>query len=156
MISGLDPLRLVLTAAYTRPDASVLRLRWSSATPLPDTAVSGAAQVVSAWPSVWMTNWSASGLPFWLLYMTPSLFPPNAMSVEMSSLPTVAEPGRMNGVPHVSSLPVVRFTQIRPPCSQVAHSLPVESLSITSVSDRTLLIVAGNPVSSEYVSVEVL
>ena len=116
--------------------------------PFPDIAVSGAFQVVSGWPSMWTANMSASGVPFWLLHMTPILSPPKAISVEMSSVPTVVEPGMTKGVPHAVSLVVVRLTQILPPCSQVAHSLPVLSLSITSVSERTVLMVAGKPASS--------
>ncbi len=85
----------------------------------------------------------------WLLQKTPILLPPNATIDEMSSLSTVPEPGSANGAPHALSEPVVRLTQIVPPVSQVAHSWPVESFSMTSVSDRTELIVAGNPASSE-------
>ena len=95
LMRGLEPLSPVLTTAYTLPDASVLRLRWSSDTPLPETAVSGEDHAESDWPSTWTENWSASGLPFWLLHMTPILLPPKAISVEMSSVLTVGDPGRM-------------------------------------------------------------
>ena len=43
------------------------------------------------------------------------------------------------------------------PCVQVAQSIPVESLAMTSVSVWTFVrIEAGNPLSSEYVFVPLL
>src|SRR6266540_5721094 len=92
---------------------------------------------------------------FWSLHRTPILFPPKAITEEMSSPLTVVDE-ITNGVPQLASLQAgvhrVRLTQIVPPCCQVAQSLPVESLAITSVSSLLLLIVTGNPVSLVYVS----
>jgi hypothetical protein len=89
-----------------------------------------------------------------LLQNTPTLFPPNAMIEEMSSVLTVAAPGSWIGVAfQFVSPPTVWLIQMWPPASHVAQSRPVESLAMTSVSVLTELMVFGKPVSTEYVSV---
>jgi hypothetical protein len=91
--------------------------------------------------------------------MTPSLSPPKAISDEMSSLLTLT--GLIeNAVPQLASLQAGlqtdALTQTLPPCTHVAQSWPLESLSITRVSVLKLLIVTGKPESRVCVSVEAL
>ena len=68
--------------------------------------------------------------------------------------------GSAKAAPQLASLQTgvqsERFTHTLPPCTHVAHSCTLESLSITSVSVRKLLIVTGNPASRVYVSVPAL
>ena len=71
----------------------------------------------------------------WSLHRIPILSPPKAMIDEMSSVSTEAAPGSANGRAPGAVAAVVRFSQIEPLASQVAHSWPVESLARTSVSD---------------------
>jgi hypothetical protein len=52
------------------------------------------------------------------------------------------------GVTQVESEPLEWLTKTCPFWVQVAQSVPVESLSMTSVSVRNVLIVAGKPASS--------
>ena len=58
--------------------------------------------------------------------------------------------------PTAVSVPLVCATQIRLPTIHVAHSRPVESLSMTSVSVLAALIVTGKPGSIVYVSLPAL
>ena len=91
-----------------------------------------------------------------VLHSTPTRSPPNAISEEMSSDFT-AGTGSAKAVPQLASLQAGLqsdlFTHTLPPCTQVAHSWPLESLSITSVSVLKLLISTGNPASRVYVFV---
>ena len=68
----------------------------------------------------------------------------------MSSLVSwVVAPGRTYGVAQTASLPPTEwFTYTRLPCVQVAHSVPVASLSMTSVSLFAALTMTGKPGSS--------
>src|ERR687892_2434057 len=101
IVSGsLEELFEVLTAAYTRPAESALRLMWSSESPVPDWAVSS-VQTLSAWPSGWIANPNVQSS--WLLHISPIRFPPKAISEEMSSDFTAAV-GSENAVPQLASL----------------------------------------------------
>ncbi len=83
--------------------------------------------------------------------------PPKATSVEMSSEPSdVLVTAGTNSVPQVESPLVVRFTRTEPPRVHVAHSWPVESLSMTRVSELQSVMVCGKPPSRAYVSVPAL
>src|SRR5262245_9380578 len=74
----------------------------------------------------------------WLLHMTPMWPGSNAMTDEMSSAATdVPGPGTTNGGSHDVPPTADRLTSTLRPWTQVAHSRPVESRSITRVSDRT-------------------
>ena len=122
----------VFVAAKTRPPYA-FRLMWSSAISGPLLAVSVGFHVVSGCPSWWTAKLTVCVSS--LLHMTPILLPPNAITPEVSSTVTL-DPlaGSTNGVPQLLSSPLVRLTRILFPCCHVAHSLPVESLSITRVS----------------------
>ena len=89
----------------------------------------------------------------WLLHITPTRLPPNAITDEMSSLLSAVSPVRVgvNGTPHVRSLPVVWATTTFFACVHVAQMVPVESSSMTSVSVATVVIVPGKPASSDQV-----
>ena len=56
----------------------------------------------------------------------------------------------MYGVPQRASSPSVWFTQMLPPCCHVAHSRPVESMSMTSDCVFAPLMTTGNPWSIVY------
>src|ERR1051325_199274 len=109
---------------------------WSSAMPEPCSAVS-TVQDESGSPSLWIAKENVPAI--WLLHISPTCVPPNAISVEMSS-EVIGGTERLNAVPQVLSSQVgaqtVAFTQTFPPWAHVAQSRPVESLSITSVSRR--------------------
>jgi hypothetical protein len=82
---------------------------WSSAMSGPPSADVLGCQVVSASASPWTAKYTLSS--FWLLHITPILFPPKATTAEMSSAEVVVpETGSTKGVPQLVSLPVVRLT----------------------------------------------
>src|ERR671924_2411501 len=101
---------------------------WSSASFGPASAAS-TDQTLSGAPSSCTAKKSVA--VFWSLHMTPILFPPKAISEEMSSVLTFVEE-IANGAPQAASLhaglQTVALTQTRPPCTHVAQSCPVESL----------------------------
>src|SRR3954464_10461927 len=90
--------------------------------------------------------------------MTPILLPPNASSDEISSVfrPVAPGTGATKGCDHVASPPELCITITWSSCTQVAHNVPGESLSITNLSDSVSFNVTGKPASSEYCFVAVL